>query len=109
MHRRPLHKGSPRCQGSVGRSRWYSVFRIRLFAPRRAAATLHARACFTFSNAPLPKAARSLLVAAGCVAHGGRHTLAIGEQARSDQLPESTGCAGQKDGRIGVRLSWLAK
>jgi hypothetical protein len=35
--------------------------------------------------------------------------LAIGEQARSDQLPESTGCAGQKDGRIGVRLSWLAK
>jgi hypothetical protein len=75
----------------------------------RAAATLRARACFTFSNAPRPKAARGLLVAAGCVAHGGRHMVANGEQARSDQLPESTGCAGQEDGRIRVRLSWLAK
>jgi hypothetical protein len=46
---------------------------------------------------------------ATCVTHGGRHMVAISEQAGSDQLPESTGCAGQEDDLAHVQLSWLAK
>lgn len=83
MHRRPLHKGSPQCQGSVGRSRWYSAFRIRLFAPRRRHAArsglLHLQQRAHAEGGPQPPGCGRLRHA-WCPPHGG-HRRAGGQRS----------------------------